>query len=122
MSPPASTLISATRDDGYYLSTDASKLDISRIYEWISTDCYWAIGRPFDVVLGSIENSLPVGVYTIDSAGNTHEQVAFARVVTDYCIPHQVNPDKKIPLPGSTTFMFRVVIVKGDCRISSSKR
>ena len=81
MAPPIATELSVTRNDGlYYISTDRSKLDIPMIHEWISKDCYWAIGRSFDTVSGSIEHSLPFGVYTSQSA----EQVGFARVVTDY--------------------------------------
>ena len=83
MAPPIAMELSVTRNDGlYYISTDRSKLDIPKIHEWISTDCYWAIGRPFDTVSGSIEDSLPFGVYTSHSA-----QIGFARVVTDYRTP-----------------------------------
>lgn len=79
-STPIAAELSVTSNEGLYLiSTDRSKLDIASVHEWISTDCYWAIGRPFDTVKGSVEHSLPFGVYTSDS-----EQVGFARVVTDY--------------------------------------
>ena len=83
MAPPIAMELSVTRNDGlYYISTDRSKLDIPKIHEWMSTDCYWAIGRSFDTVSGSIEHSLPFGVYTSHSA-----QIGFARVVTDYRTP-----------------------------------
>lgn len=86
MFPPANTDLEVTREDGYFLSTDFDKLDYERICDWISTDCYWAIGRPHNVIRGSIEHSLPFGVY-IQTPSGEWEQVAVARVVTDYCTP-----------------------------------
>src|SRR5947207_9188462 len=103
MTIPLSTGLEISRDDGYVLSTDRTKLDLNMICEWISTDCYWAIGRPYEMILGSIEHSLPFGVYTSardressssSSSGDissrekdSWKQIAFARVVTDYCMP-----------------------------------
>lgn len=87
MSNPNALNIHIDRGDGYFISTDRSKLNIERICEWISTDCYWAIGRPHEVIRTSIENSLAFGVYTL-TEGGTEEQIAFARVVTDYCTSH----------------------------------
>lgn len=100
---PSSTALEITRQDGYLLSTDRTKLDLNIICEWISTDCYWAIGRPHDVIRGSIEHSLVFGVYARElSSGDVSsreedswKQVAFARVVTDYCI-HLLIPS---PIP-----------------------
>jgi hypothetical protein len=62
----------------YTLSTDPARLDLARIYDYLSTESYWAQGRPFEVTQRSVEHSLCFGVYHGD------EQVAFARVVTDY--------------------------------------
>lgn len=77
---PNATELNVLRNDGLYnISSDRSKLDIGKVHDWISTDCYWAIGRPFDIVKSSIEHSFPFGVYTSQS-----EQIGFARVVTDY--------------------------------------
>ncbi len=64
------------RDDGYEIRTDG--LDTDRIYEWLSTDAYWAVGRPREAVERSLANSLCLGVFA--PAG---EQVAIARAVTD---------------------------------------
>jgi GNAT superfamily N-acetyltransferase len=64
--------------DGYTISTDRTRLDIGLIHDFLSEDSYWAQGRPYAVVEESIEHSLCFGIY----AGT--EQVAFARVVTDY--------------------------------------
>src|SRR5438477_4738512 len=129
MSIPLSTGLEISRDDGYVLSTDRTKLDLNMICEWISTDCYWAIGRPYEVIRGSIGHSLPFGVYTStqdressssSSSGDmsswekdSWRQVAFARVVTDYCILliplHTASPHPfSCPSPSSPfTFCFR---------------
>lgn len=66
------------RRDEYLISTDRTKLDLPLIHHFLSTETYWAVGRPVEVVRRSIENSLPFGIYRND------EQIGFARVVTDY--------------------------------------
>ena len=73
-------------DDGYFISTDRSKLDIPQIHQWLSNDTYWARGRLLDVVALSIANSLPFGVYFQQAEQSVPEQVGFARAVTDYCL------------------------------------
>lgn len=67
--------------DGYYISTDKIALDIDFIHHYLSTISYWAQGRSKAVVQKSIENSFCFGVFT-----SGHEQVGFARVLTDYSI------------------------------------
>lgn len=67
------------RHDGYELSTDPSRIDVDRVHHWLSTDAYWALGRPRGVVERAIAGSLVFGVYRPGDG----EQVAFARVVTD---------------------------------------
>jgi GNAT superfamily N-acetyltransferase len=62
----------------YTISTDCKKLNIETIHNFISTESYWGIGRPIEVVRKSIENSFPFGIY------HGEEMVGFARVVTDY--------------------------------------
>ena len=62
----------------YTISTDRSRLDLKLIHDFISNHSYWGQGRAIEVVQRSIDNSLPFGVYKGD------EQVAFARIVTDY--------------------------------------
>ena len=61
----------------FTISTDAARLDLGMIHEFL-TASYWAAGVPLDVVKRSIEHSLPFGVY------HHERQVGFARVVTDY--------------------------------------
>jgi GNAT superfamily N-acetyltransferase len=60
----------------YVISTDASRLDLRTVHNFLKTS-YWAAGVPFEVVERSVENSMVFGVYSGE------EQVGFARVVTD---------------------------------------
>src|SRR6185369_11237735 len=66
------------RDDGYEIDTAPGRLDVKQVHTWLATDAYWATGRPEDVMLRAIHNSLCFGVYAPDG-----RQVGFARVVTD---------------------------------------
>jgi len=54
------------------------RLDLDRIYHWLSTDAYWAKGRSREKIERAIANSLNFGAYDASGA-----QVGFARVVTD---------------------------------------
>jgi len=67
------------REDGYEIDTDAGRLDVALVHRWLSTDAYWAMGRPADVVAASVANSVCFGVYAPDGA-----PAGFARVVTDH--------------------------------------
>ena len=67
------------REDGYVLSTEPERVDVDLVHRWLSTDAYWAMGRPRDLVVRALEGSLVFGVYRPDDG----VQVAFARVVTD---------------------------------------
>ncbi|WFB11255.1 GNAT family N-acetyltransferase [Streptomyces sp. LX-29] len=67
-----------SREDGYELSTDPSRIDIDLVHHWLSTDTYWALGRSREAVEQSVRGSLNFAVH--DAAG---PQVAYARVVTD---------------------------------------
>lgn len=64
--------------NGYELSTDKSQLDTDRIHHYLSQESYWAKGIPKFIVTKSIQHSWCVGIY------KNKEQIAFARVVTDY--------------------------------------
>ena len=98
MSQLSDTMLEVTRADGYVLSSDVSRLDYERIHAWISGDCYWAIGRGYDVVRGSVENSLAFGVYVPSWDEGAWEQIGFARVVTDYC-PLPSTPSLSLSFP-----------------------
>jgi GNAT superfamily N-acetyltransferase len=70
------------RDDGYEISDDPARLDLDLVHHWLSTDAYWALGRPRDMVDRAVAGSLNFGLYRTDpSAG--HAQVGFARLITD---------------------------------------
>ncbi|GGQ82188.1 GNAT family N-acetyltransferase [Couchioplanes azureus] len=63
--------------DGYVLTTDAARVDVDRVHQWLCEQSYWAAGRAYDEVRRSIEGSRPYSVF----AGG--DQVAVARAVTD---------------------------------------
>ncbi|WP_327346869.1 GNAT family N-acetyltransferase [Streptomyces europaeiscabiei] len=65
--------------EGYEISDDPDRVDVGRVHHWLSTDAYWALGRPREKQEGAIRGSLNLGVYEEGSG----EQVAYARVVTD---------------------------------------
>ncbi|MFK4147863.1 GNAT family N-acetyltransferase [Streptomyces sp. NPDC004065] len=66
--------------DGYEISTDPARIDAGRVHRWLSTDAYWALGRPLGKQRRAMEGSLNFGVFDTLSG----EQVAYARVVTDH--------------------------------------
>ena len=41
------------RHDGYVISTDASRLDLRSVHDFLKTS-YWAAGVPFEVVERSV--------------------------------------------------------------------
>jgi GNAT superfamily N-acetyltransferase len=65
--------------EGYEISTDPDRLDVDRVHRWLSTDAYWAMGRPREKQEQAIAGSLNFGVYDTVSG----EQVAYARIITD---------------------------------------
>ncbi|MFJ3494667.1 GNAT family N-acetyltransferase [Streptomyces sp. NPDC086091] len=66
--------------EGYEISTDPGRLDVTRVHHWLSTDAYWALGRDLEKQERAVAGSLNFGVY--DTASGA--QVAYARVVTDH--------------------------------------
>jgi len=62
----------------YTISTDPNRLDVKLIHRCLSEQAFWALGRPFEVVQRSLENSLCFGVY------HATELVGFCRLVTDH--------------------------------------
>ena len=73
------TVLTLVRDDGYELSTDPARVDVDRVHRWLSTDAYWALGRPRETTVRAIAGSLTFGVYRPGDL----VQVAFCRMVTD---------------------------------------
>lgn len=64
--------------DGYRLSTDPDGVDVDTVHRWLSTDAYWALGRPREIVEASVHSC---DVWSIFAPSG--EQVAFTRAVTD---------------------------------------
>ncbi|MFJ9541484.1 GNAT family N-acetyltransferase [Streptomyces sp. NPDC101225] len=65
--------------EGYEISADTGRIDVDRVHRWLSTDAYWARGRPREKQERAVAGSLNFGVYDMISG----DQVAYARVVTD---------------------------------------
>ncbi|MGO9558361.1 MAG: GNAT family N-acetyltransferase [Acidimicrobiales bacterium] len=63
---------------GCWASDDKALVDTTWVHASL-TGAYWALGRSYDVVAKSIENSLVVGLYSPGGA-----QIGIARVVTDF--------------------------------------
>ena len=66
-----------TARNDFVISTDRSRLDFNAIHAYL-TQSYWAKGVDIDTVKGSIEHSLPFGVYHGETL------CGFGRVITDY--------------------------------------
>ncbi|MFJ3767855.1 GNAT family N-acetyltransferase [Streptomyces sp. NPDC090082] len=64
----------------YEISADPARIDAARVHHWLSTDSYWALGRPREKQDSAIAGSLNLGAYH----RKTGEISAYARVVTDY--------------------------------------
>jgi GNAT superfamily N-acetyltransferase len=64
--------------DGYTLSDDPNRLDLSIIHGFLATS-YWATGISRASVERAIRHSMPFGIYHDDGSG----QVGFARVISD---------------------------------------
>jgi GNAT superfamily N-acetyltransferase len=63
---------------GYLITTDKHKMYPAQVHEWLATKSYWAKGIPYATFATSFEHSFCVGALL------GTEQVAFARLVTDY--------------------------------------
>ena len=60
------------------ISTDRSRMDVTMIHAYLTSESYWAKGIPRELVQRSIDHSLCFGAFDAGA------QVGFARVVTDY--------------------------------------
>ena len=65
----------------YFVSDDASLVDFDVVHGFLTT-CYWSPGIPRELVERAARHSLCFGVYN-GSRNGEHEQVGFARVVSD---------------------------------------
>ncbi len=64
--------------DGFRITTEVGELDIGLVHRFLSEQSSWAKGISCDLVERSIANSLCFGGFL------GKEQIAFARVITDY--------------------------------------
>ena len=64
--------------DGYTISTDRSKLQVSVIQDYLANESYWAKERTLEQTETAIAASMCFGLY------NGDRQIGFARVVTDF--------------------------------------
>lgn len=79
MNPEATAIPEqVVRRGEYRISADRSAVDIAATHAYLSQS-YWARGIPLATVARSIENSLCFSLHD-----GRHNQVGFARVVTDY--------------------------------------
>ncbi|MFD5328983.1 GNAT family N-acetyltransferase [Streptomyces sp. NPDC127092] len=70
----------AVMHGAYEISADPARIDAARVHHWLSTDAYWAMGRPREKQDAAIAGSLNFGAYDRESGA----MAAYARVVTDY--------------------------------------
>jgi len=81
-------------EGGFELDDDRSRVDIDEVHRFLSTEAYWAIGRPRDTVERLVrESTRVIGAYSPDG-----RQAGFARVVSDglaiaYLADVYVHPD-----------------------------
>jgi GNAT superfamily N-acetyltransferase len=60
-------------------SSDPAELDLDLVFQWLSEDAYWAIGRSRATHDAAITGSRNYGVFD----GDTGAQLGFARIITD---------------------------------------
>ena len=64
--------------DGFCISTDFAKLDLTAIHHFLSTQAYWCLNIPFEKVATAAKNSLNFGLYAPGG-----QQIGYARVISD---------------------------------------
>ena len=64
--------------EGFSITDDKTRLDVDFVHHWLCNESYWCRGISKHVVQRAIEHSMCFGVM------HGHEQVGFARVITDY--------------------------------------
>jgi len=66
-------------DGGFELDDDRARIDVDEIHRFLSTEAYWAIGRPRETVERLVrESARVIGLYSPEGF-----QAGFCRVVTD---------------------------------------
>jgi GNAT superfamily N-acetyltransferase len=69
------------RPDGYELSTDRTRIDITAVHRFLSEDAYWSNGLSLVRLKKALDGSLVIGAY--DGGGSI---AGFGRVVTDCAV------------------------------------
>jgi GNAT superfamily N-acetyltransferase len=80
MSPQVVPTFEARRD-GYLLTTDRARVDVTAVHRFLAEESYWAPGVSLETVIAALDGSLPVSVLTPDG-----RLAAFGRVITDYAM------------------------------------
>ena len=62
----------------FLISDNKAHMSIQAIHKYLSEESYWAKGRPYNIVVRSIDNSMCVGAFT-----KVRNQAGFARIITD---------------------------------------
>jgi len=73
------TPIYEIQDGNHTISDDFRRLDLEKIYGWISRESYWAAGIPHSTFIKALNHSLCFGLYAADKT-----QIGFARVTSDH--------------------------------------
>jgi GNAT superfamily N-acetyltransferase len=68
--------------NNFFISTDASKINIEAVHHYLCNESYWAKNIPLNIVQKSIQGSLCFGVYKKENE-TAFTQVGFARIITD---------------------------------------
>jgi GNAT superfamily N-acetyltransferase len=66
-------------DGALVVSDNFSRLDLAKVYGWISQESYWAAGIPYATFLKALTHSICFGLYDADQT-----QIGFARVTSDH--------------------------------------
>ncbi len=66
------------RFDSFMITTDAGKMDIAAIHDYLCNHSSWSYGIPKEKVEAAIQNSLNFGLFYQE------KQIGFARVISDF--------------------------------------
>jgi GNAT superfamily N-acetyltransferase len=71
-------IYSVERSDGFVIDTDAARLDLAVIHDFLATESYWSPGVSLTKVERQLKHSLCFGLY------QGEKQAGFARVISDF--------------------------------------
>ncbi len=64
--------------DGYTITTNKNKIDLSTLHKYLSEESYWSKGIPLDILKKAVKNSICFSILS-----PSEEFVGFARMITD---------------------------------------